>query len=155
MSKTRLDESRWPLVIFTAVGSQTEDDFEAYLEDCDHLLARRELHGGIFDARRGEPIGPKLRKRQVQWLEQNEGLLRAYLVGTGMVMNSAVQRGVFRAILWMRPMPIPYCIESSFEAARRFVCGELVAQGCDMPPMFSWDVASRDLASPRRSLYDR
>jgi hypothetical protein len=122
LSKTRLDESRWPLVIFTAVGEQTEDDFEAYLEDCDRVLARRERHSGIFDARRADPIGPKLRKRQVQWLERNDGLLRAYLVGTGMVMNSAIQRGVFRAILWMRPLPVPYCVETSLEAARRFVC---------------------------------
>src|SRR4051812_22552888 len=94
MSKTRLDESRWPLVVFTAVGEQTDEDFEGYLRDCDRLLRRREAYASIFDARRAAPIGPKLRKRQVEWLARNDALLRAYLVGTGMVMNTPLQRGV-------------------------------------------------------------
>src|SRR3954471_23503098 len=101
MSKTRLDDSLWPLVVFTAVGEQSEADFEAYLADCDALLKRREAYGSIFDVRRAAPIGPKLRKRQVEWLKRNDSLLRAYLVGTGMVMATPLQRGIFRAILWM------------------------------------------------------
>jgi hypothetical protein len=137
LSKTRLDVSRWPLAVFTAVGEQTEADFEAYLADADGLLWRLEPHAVIFDARRAAPIGPKLRKRQVEWLQRNDNLLRAYRVATGMLMSSAIQRGVFRAILWMQPLPYPYCVESSFEAARRFVCAQLVQRGCPMPPLYS------------------
>jgi hypothetical protein len=148
MSRTRLDESRWPLVVLTAVGEQSDEDFDAYLADADRLLSRREHHGVIFDARRAAPIGPKLRKRQVEWLRRNDLSLREYRVASGMVMSSAIQRGVFRAILWMQPLPYPYCIESSFEPARRFVCVHLAQRGCAMPPMFSWGplLASRTLA---------
>jgi hypothetical protein len=138
MSKTRLDESRWPLVVFTAVGEQTEEDFDAFLEDCDRVLRRRLPHGTIFDGRRSSPIGPKLRKRQVAWLSRNDALLRAYVVGSGVLIKSAVQRGALRAIMWMRPLPFPYVVESSFEAARRFVCSRLDERGCDAPPMFNW-----------------
>jgi hypothetical protein len=138
MSKTRVDESRWPLVVFTAVGEQTHEDFEAYLADCDRLLRRREAYGSIFDARRAAPIGPKLRKRMVEWLSRNDALLRAYLVGSGLVMSTPLQRGVFRAILWMRPLPYPYTVESSLEAARAFVCSRLLERGCAAPPIASW-----------------
>jgi hypothetical protein len=156
MSKTRLDESRWPLVVFTAVGEQTEEDFEAYLRDCDRLLRRREAYGSIFDARRAAPIGPKLRKRQVEWLSRNDALLRAYLVGTGMVMNTPLQRGVFRAILWMRPLPFPYAVESSLDGALRFVCRRLVERGCAAPPLFNWSSMFQDAgAEPRRGLQPR
>jgi hypothetical protein len=148
VSKTRLDESRWPLVVFTAVGEQTEADFEAYLADTERLLQRREPHGTIFDARRAAPIGAKMRKRQVQWLQRNGVLLNAFRVATGFVMSTPVQRGAFRAILWMRPLPYPYCLESSFEAARNFVCHRLMERGCAMPPMFSWG-ALRDDTHPR------
>jgi hypothetical protein len=156
MPQTRLDDSRWPLVVFTAVGEQTEADFEAYLADCDALLRRRQPHGTIFDARRAAPIGPKLRKRQVEWLTRNDALLRVYRIGTGLVMATPLQRGVLRAILWMRPLPYPYCIESSFEAARRFVCAKLSERGCPAPPMFNWGVVVNDSRErPRRGLHPR
>ena len=138
MSQTRLDESRWPLVVFTAVGEQTEDEFDAFLADCDRVLRRREPHGSIFDGRRSAPIGPKLRKRQVAWLARNAALLRTYVVGSGVVINSPLQRGALRAILWMQPLPFPFVVESSFEAARRYVCARLQERGCDTPPMFNW-----------------
>jgi hypothetical protein len=156
MSKTRLDESRWPLVVFTAVGEQTQTEFEAYLSDCDRLLRRREAYGSIFDARRAAPIGPKLRKRMVEWLSRNDALLRAYLVGTGMVMSTPLQRGVFRAILWMRPLPYPYTVESSFEAARTFVCSRLLERGCAAPPMPSWSTLQPPgTEPPRRGVHPR
>jgi hypothetical protein len=136
MAKTRLDDSRWPLVVFTAVGEQTPEEFEAYLADCDSLLRRREPYGVIFDARRSAPIGPKLRQRMVGWLGRNDALLRAYIVANSMVMATALQRGVFRAILWMRPLPFPYSVETSLEGARAFVCSRLMARGCPTPPPF-------------------
>lgn len=150
MPQTRLDDSRWPLVVFTAVGSQSESDFEAYLSDCDRLLRRRQLHGAIFDARRADPIGPTLRKRHVDWLARNDALLRAYRVGTGMVMATPLQRGVLRAILWMRPLPYPHCVESSFEAARHFVCTLLAERGCAAPPLFNWSTVVASTSDGQR-----
>jgi hypothetical protein len=136
LSKTRLDDSRWPLAVFTAVGEQTEEDFEAYLAECGKLLRRREPHGTIFDVRRAAPIGPTLRKRQVEWLLRHDALLRAYRVASSFVMLTPLQRGVLRAILWMRPLPFPYSVTTSLEAAREFVCARLSARGCPAPPLF-------------------
>jgi hypothetical protein len=124
-------------VVFTAVGEQTRDDFEAYLADCDSLLRRREPYGVIFDARRAAPIGPQLRQRMVAWLVRNDPLLRAYVVANSMVMATALQRGVFRAILWMRPLPFPYSVETTLEGARAFVLARLTARGCPLPPPFA------------------
>jgi hypothetical protein len=154
MSKTRLDDSRWPLVVFTAVGEQTDADFEAYLADCDALLRRREPHGTIFDARRATPIGAKLRKRMVQWLSRNDALLRVYRVANGMVMSTPLQRGAFRAILWMRPLPFPYSVETSLEGARRFVCARLAERGCPAPPLVNWGdlLDNRSLEKTRRDV---
>lgn len=128
MSQTRLDDSRWPLVVFTAVGEQTNEEFEAYLAHCDLLLRRREPYGVIFDGRRAAPIGPKLRKRMVAWLARNDALLRVYVVANAVVLSTALQRGVFRAILWMRPLPFPYSVETTLEGARAFVDVRLAAR---------------------------
>jgi hypothetical protein len=125
------------LVVFTAVGEQSDADLEAYLADCEALLRRRQPHGSIYDARRSIPVGPKLRKRVVEWLSRNDALLRTYLVATGVVMSTPLQRGVFRAILWMHPLPFPYCVESSLEAARGYVCSRLAERGCPSPPLVS------------------
>jgi hypothetical protein len=126
------------LVVCTAVGEQTEEDLESFLRHNEILLRRREPHGTIFDARRSVPLGPKLRKRVVQWLVRNDAMLRTYVVASGVVMSTPLQRGAFRAILWMRPLPFPYCTDSSLEAARRFVCSRLVERGCVLPPPLEW-----------------
>jgi hypothetical protein len=136
LSKTRLDDSRRPLVVFTAVGDQTQEDFESFLSDCDGLLRRREPFGVVFDARRALPIGPRLRQRVVAWLERNDAMLRVYIIATSVIMSTPLQRGVFRAILWMRPLPFPYTVETSFEDGRAFVCSQLLARGCPRPPPF-------------------
>jgi hypothetical protein len=139
MSRTKVDDSRWPLVVCTSLGEQTDEELEAYLADCDALLRRRKPYGTIIDARRSIPVGPKRRKRVVEWLSRNDALLRAYLVASGMVMSTPLQRGGLRAILWMRPLPFPYCVETSMEAARRFVCTRLAERGCPPPPpLFNW-----------------
>jgi hypothetical protein len=138
MSKTRVDDSRWPLVVCTAVGEQTGEDLEAFLSHSEGLLRRREPHGTIFDARRLVPWGPKLRKRVVQWLVRNDAMLRTYVVASGIVMSTPLQRGALRAITWMRPLPFPYCTESSLEAARHFVCSRLAQRGCVLPAPLEW-----------------
>jgi hypothetical protein len=157
MSKTRVDESRWPLVVLTAVGEQTERDFEAYLADCDALLRRRQPYGTILDARRAAPIGATLRKRKVEWLLRNDALLRAYRVASGIVMSTALQRGVFRAIIWMRPLPFPYCVDTTLEGALGFVSARLIERGCALPPRFSWGRMLHDatLETPRRRIQPR
>jgi hypothetical protein len=155
MAQTRLDDSRWPLVLYTAIGEQSDDEFEAYLADADRVLSRRERHGVIFDARRASPIGPKLRKRQVEWLRQNDRQLRAQCVALGMLLSSPIQRGVFRAILWMNPLPYPYSVEVRFEAARRFVCQHLERSGCAAPPILRWDQLLGSHGAPPRSLHHR
>jgi hypothetical protein len=157
MSKTRLDDSRWPLVAFTGVGEQTEEEFEAFLADADSLLRRRQPFGVIFDSRRAAPIGPKLRKRMVAWLARNDALLRAYVVANSVVMSTPLQRGVFRAILWMRPLPFPYSVETTLEGARRFVCQRLAERGCPPPPPFNWSsiLPSGHDEKPRRRLNSR
>lgn len=139
MPKTRLDVSQWPLVVYTASGDQKAVEFEAHLADAERVLARREPYGVVFDARRGTPLDPKLRKRQVEWLQQNETLLRKYCVALGMVVSSPMQRGAFRAILWMTHLPYPHCVESAFEPARRFVSEHLVRRGCLLSPLRPWE----------------
>jgi hypothetical protein len=56
---------------------------------------------------------------------------------------------VFRAITWMRPLPYPYCVEASLEAARNFVCQRLIERGCAPPPLFGWGSVLHDTAIDR------
>lgn len=120
------------------MGDQTDEDFDAYLADAERVLRRRERYAIIIDARRATPLGPKLRKRQADWLRAHDTELRAHCVALGMILNSPVQRGVFRAISWMAPPPYPYTIESSFEGARHFVSQHLERHGCALPPIPRW-----------------
>jgi hypothetical protein len=157
MSQTRVDDSRWPLVVFTAVGTQSADDLEEYFAECEVLLHRRQPYGAIYDARRSLPAGPKRRQRVVQWLSRNDALLRAYVVASGIVMSTPLQRGGLRAVLWMRPLPFPYSVETTLEGAQRFVCARLADRGCPTPPPCNWGGVrdSRVLEKSRRGVDTR
>ncbi len=125
MSVPRLDDSSWPLVIFTAVGTTTEVDHDQHLADVYALLSRRERFSIVFDLSDAAPITAAGRKKQVDWMVKNRSMLKAYLIGIGFVMPSPVWRGVLRAILWMRPLPFPHVVENDVGTATRWVSLQL------------------------------
>jgi hypothetical protein len=123
-----LDDSSWPLVIFTAVGTTTDADHDDHLADVYALLGRREPFGIVFDLSSAAPITAVHRKKQVDWMVRNHSMIKTYLICIGFVMPSAIWRGVLRAILWMHPLPFAHVVEDNVGAATRWVSRQLSAR---------------------------
>lgn len=129
MGSITIDEGRFPLVTVTFVGDVSNDEFKAYLERLDRLLARGEPNAMVMDARRSARSPAIQRKLQADWIKEREALLRRLSCGTAFVITSPLVRGVLTAILWLQPMPQPHTVVATPEEAEAWAIAKLRARG--------------------------
>ncbi len=134
MDSIRIDESRFPLIVVTFVGSQDEADFSAYLEWMTALAKRRVKAVTVFDATKAGPTSATQRARQGAWIKTNRALIQQFSCGSAFVVSSAIVRGALTAILWIAPVPGPHTIVATFEEAERWALERLRAEGVRGPP---------------------
>lgn len=115
-----MDESTWPVVTVKFMDSATDDEFDAYLRSLEALYDREKPFAIVFDARDASYLPREYRKRQAQWIDENESQIREYLTGTAYVIPSAVLRGVLRAIFALRDQPAEYVVTESLEDAHEW-----------------------------------
>jgi hypothetical protein len=108
------DETRYPLLSIAMVGTITGDEIDAYHARLEVLMKRARDAGTklgfVVDGRSSEPPGARDRRKMVEFLEKNSGLLASAVFGEVIVLSNAIQRGVLTAILWVRPFPIPHYV---------------------------------------------
>ena len=104
------DASRWPLAVVTFTGDRTEAEFDGYLRRMSEYVAREETFATVVDTTRSGGMPATQRRKQAEWMRENEGALRRHSAGTAFVIRSAVVRGVLTAILWMHPIAQEYVV---------------------------------------------
>jgi hypothetical protein len=102
MGAPHYDTSRWPLVVVTPAGEQmTDAEFASYLDWMDKLFLRGGQFAVLLDSRRAPPLAAKRRQiigqRHKAIVERHPGRLVAF----AFIISSAMQRGIFTAILWI------------------------------------------------------
>ena len=102
MGAPHYDTSRWPLVVVTpASDPMTDAEFASYLDWMDKLFLRGGKFAVLLDSRRAPPLPAKRRQiigqRHKAVVDRHPGRLVAF----AFVISSAVQRGIFTAILWI------------------------------------------------------
>lgn len=124
-----LDDSLWPLLTIQFIGVNTDQRFTEYLDECTRLLSRREPFVCILDCARSGVSTSDQRHMQSQWLLRHDAALRKQMLGCACIVTSAPMRLVVSLVLHVSPMPCPYVIVSSQEAAVRYVAGRLEESG--------------------------
>ena len=99
-----------PLYVITHKGVITDEEFDAYLKEVTRSMYERQASRRILiqDATDSAPTSAKLRKRQADWLKENEARLGELTIATVFVIPSGFVRGVLTAILWLQPLPMPH-----------------------------------------------
>jgi hypothetical protein len=101
MVAVRYDESEWPLVIVTMPRApMSRDQFEAHLERISSYY-RRGPFALLIDTRDAFALDANQRRMVADEIELNQERYPRTLLGCAVVMTSAVQRGVLRAITWL------------------------------------------------------
>jgi hypothetical protein len=116
------DDSLWPLLTVSFVGSNSLQDLDAYLATLEGYLHRGERYAVIFDTLRLTTAPSlELRQRQIDWNRKNTPLLRQRSLGTAFVITSPFIRLGLSIMYQVSPPPTPYTVVGELEAARRWV----------------------------------
>lgn len=128
---TEYDDSQWPIVVNRAWGESTDENMQQYFRMLEAMLARRERHVIIVDAREAKSLKSVHRKQLAEWTRAHQGLLRRYRAGLVLVTPSAIVRGMITATYWLSPAPFPYEAVSTMQEAWTWARRQLEERGSD------------------------
>ncbi len=124
-----VDDKLWPLLVVRFEGTQTNMQFEQYLDVASERLRRREPYVCLLDARLSDATPPEQRHRQAEWLKHNEDLLRRHCLGCAFIISSPVVRLSLNVILALRPLTVPSTTVASLEAGVEWAAERLNEAG--------------------------
>lgn len=96
------DGTRWPLFrIRLPPTALSEEQFEDFLQRIDALFLRGEQFAVVIDARGAPPPTPRERQEIGKRVRLAYGRYPTRLLAMALVLDSALQRGIFTAINWI------------------------------------------------------
>jgi len=128
----KVDETHWPLAVFTFGGQVTAEELEAYLKASERMLKRNEQYIGLVLTEKMSPLELPLMRRQAAWIKEHHAQLRDQSLGVALVIPSAMLRGVLKAILWLQPMPQPHSVTSTTEEALAWIRARLRTRNLEL-----------------------
>jgi hypothetical protein len=115
-------DSREPgLVRVVMRGDSTDAELDAYHDEMTRLLRRacaeRRKFAFLIDGRLATAATAARRRKIARWVDANAPLIKGGCSSMAMVLANALQRGVFKALTWLRPYPVVHRIFSNVEDA--------------------------------------
>ncbi len=126
---TRFEDAYRPLIRIHAFGTSTDADILERITFTQRQLYRREKIGLVFDTTGGSPLTARQRRMWSNYLTENSDLIRRYLVGCAMVVESPIMRGVFTSIFWIWPPPTSFVFFGTSREATAWVLQRLKDAG--------------------------
>ena len=121
----------WPIVVSNISGKEhTEDTLrDAYAAWTEFM--HRGPHVLILDMTEGNAGSTAAQRARVaDWIEANEGLLRAgRQLAHVLIFDSAMVRGIVTAVFWLRPPANPHFTARSIDEAVDIAVARLKAEG--------------------------
>ncbi len=104
-----IDVSRWPFVLIAPPRAVTNEEMLWSFVDFSMAIAKRmEPHGLLLDLRSNDAgITPYQRKMMTESIKPGPDNIAPGGVGVAMVFNSALLKGMLRAIFWIAKPPQP------------------------------------------------
>lgn len=124
-----IDESRFPLVVFTQTGVMDDKEFDRFLGATAAHLDRRTpfAYAYEFNFSHRPPNGRVA--RQAEFVKAHREALARYCVGISFVFHSPIFRFAISSFLLIQPLPMPYEVCKSREAALAWSTRRLLAVG--------------------------
>jgi hypothetical protein len=145
----RVTRGDWPIILIEFPAKRVDDAaFKAMLANNEALMSEAKSRGEklffISDLTLMRELTPaSQRKATAQWVERTFDLGRAASVGAAHVTPSAVLRGLFTAVFWVKPPPTP----AVFVATR----GEAIVRAAQVLEAAGQRLPSRLAVRPSRN----
>jgi len=130
-ARSTCDDTRWPVVVITIPKEPFDQaGFDDHCKKIFRYYERGQSFGWVFDVRNSAVLTAGQRRtiaEQTDALSTRYPQIRCF---AAVVVSSAVQRGIVRAITWLTRQPLPTQIFSSVDEAVAWV-RKSVASGAE------------------------
>ena len=121
MGRVIFDETDRPLMRMTYQGVPDEAEWQRHIDVMSEWARRGEVYGVVIDAREVGRIPATQRRGIMDWITRDKHHLRVNCAGGALILASPLQQGLWTAISWVTPSPIPVKIFRELEPAEAWV----------------------------------
>ena len=119
-SKLTVDITRWPLVVLRTIGTPSDSELRAHLQEIESLvLAREEPFVQIIDQRKAGALNAGQRALIAEHQSAMDGLYARFCRGEAYVADQAM-KGIMIAVFWQAKPPYPYRFFERMPEAERW-----------------------------------
>ncbi len=128
MGRVIMDEREKPLMRMTYQGVPDDPEWQRHIDVMSQWARRGQVYGVVIDAREVGRVPPMQRRGIMDWITRDKAYLRANCVGGALIFASPLQQGLWTAISWVTPSPIPVKIFGDIAPAENWVRNQLQAR---------------------------
>ncbi len=126
MGQVVFDEREKPLMRMAYQGVPDDAEWQRHLEVMSDWARRGEIYGVVIDAREVGRVSATQRRGIMDWITNDKQHLRANCAGGALIFASPLQQGLWTAISWVTPSPIPVKMFSDLASAEAWVRAQIV-----------------------------
>ncbi len=120
MSVPEFETDGWPVLKVRFGAKLHPSDLDPFFAQALEALGRRQRFALVIDARLADVPDARTRERFIEFFTTHAALTQRYVRGMGVVMNTALGRGVITTLLWARATDFPVKTFASMMEATRW-----------------------------------
>ncbi len=128
MGQVIFDEKDKPLLRMTYRGLCDDAEWQQHIDVMSEWARRGDTYAVVIDAREVGSVPATQRKGIVEWIDRDRQHLKTNCAGGALIFASSVQRGLWTAIAWVTPTPIPVKIFRDTPPAEAWLREQLQAK---------------------------
>ncbi len=125
MGRVLFDEADRPLYRMTYEGVCSDAEWQAHIDRMSEWARRGDKYAVVIDAQRVGRVSAVQRKGIVEWINRDRQHLKANCAGGALIFTSPIQQGLWTAIVWVTPIPIPVKVCRDVPTAEVWLKGRL------------------------------
>ena len=125
MGQVTFDEKDEPLMRMTYQGLCDDAEWQRHIDQMSEWARRGETYAVVIDARKVGRVPATQRKDIVEWIDRDRQHLKANCAGGALIFSNPIQQGLWTAIAWVTPTPIPVRIFRDIPASEAWLHDQL------------------------------
>jgi hypothetical protein len=125
MGQVIFDEKNQPLMRMTYQGVCNEAEWQRHVDQMSEWARRGDHYAVVIDAREVGRVPAVQRRGIMDWINRDRQHLKTNCAGGALIFSTALQQGLWTAISWVTPSPIPVKIFRDVPGAEAWLRGQL------------------------------